>query len=524
VILALTGGNNVVRYNDIVGSETHWWNDAIESIRNGSVDGGPYQDTDIYGNVLAFSNDDGTELDGGQINVRYHRNVISWALCGISHAPNCSGPSYVFRNVIGLGEERLSSGSAFKMGGNQLSPGMNVILHNTIYGPGGGLRSVGFGSGKDRGAYIAYSRNNVFAGRGGGDVTNVSRDPRNDFDYDLTSRGGVNLACGGEQNAITETPAFRDAKAGDLRFADGSAGLDQAVRLPGFNDEYAGKAPDMGAMEATAAETFCFPPRPGGMTATPMRTELRHVSGKDTWQTVRLVAPTALGSRWTATANAPWLRCEPASGTTADGVQEVRVGPVPGLQEERLYRGAVTFRTDGGYTRTVLVNAKVYPANDFSVVFEAESGDVGGGFRKVADKTASGGFFIHAVEAEEKAEGVGHEQSQEGTLRFSVKVPTDGVYYLMGRCYVKGPKEFAVRHDSFYYSVDGGEKTRWDLWTVPYDQWAWSQAREQGKSSARQPIPLKAGAHTLVIYSREPLARLDQLAITNSPYGDLPEK
>ena len=131
----------------------NWWNDAIESIANGDVSGGPYRDTDIYGNVLAFSNDDGTELDGGQINVRYWHNWIAWALCGISCAPNRSGPSYVFRNVVAtLGEERESTGSAFKMGGAALSPGVNFIAHNTIFGPGGGLRSVGYGQGPDRGA------------------------------------------------------------------------------------------------------------------------------------------------------------------------------------------------------------------------------------------------------------------------------------------------------------------------------------------------------------------------------------
>ncbi len=73
-------------------SETHWWNDAIESIANGEVSGGPYRDTDIYGNVLAFSNDDGTELDGGQISVRYWHNWIDRARCGISCVPNLSGP------------------------------------------------------------------------------------------------------------------------------------------------------------------------------------------------------------------------------------------------------------------------------------------------------------------------------------------------------------------------------------------------------------------------------------------------
>jgi hypothetical protein len=524
-----TGGNNVVRHNDIVGSETHWWNDAIESNSNGSVTGGPYQDTDIYGNVLAFSNDDGTELDGGQINVRFHRNWIVWALCGISHAPNISGPSYSFRNLIsGLGEERLAVGSAFKMGGNLHSLGMNVILHNTVYGAGGGLQSVGFGKGKDSGAYIAYSRNNVFADRVGGaggiggDVTNISRDPRNDFDHDLTSRSKTRLTTGGEEHAVTEAPVFLDPERGDFRFAKGSAGLDQAVPLPGFNDRSAGKGPDMGALEAGMPDTACFPPRPGGMTALPCRTRLRHVAGKTTRQVIALRAPRALGTRWIATTNAPWLRCEPASGSTADAVQEVHVGPVASLQEQRLHRGAVTFRTDQGYTRTVLVDARVCPEHEVTVVVEAESATIGGAFQKVAEPTASKGFFVHAPEASEQVEGVGHRQSQPGTLTFTFGIPEDGVYYLMGRCMILGPRAFAVDHDSFHFAIDSGDKICWDLWTLPRDRWAWSQARARTKGHSLNPLPLKAGTHTLVIHSREPLTRIDRVALTNDPHGPPP--
>jgi len=519
IVLDRTGGNNVVRYNDIVGSETNWWNDAIESIQNGSVNGGPYQDTDLYGNVLAFSNDDGTELDGGQINVRYYHNWICWALCGVSHAPNCSGPSYDYRNLISsLGDERLSSGSAFKMGGNRLSPGMNVIVHNTIYSTGGGLRSVGFGDGPDRGAYIAFSRNNLFAGPGSGDVTNVSKDPRNDFDYDHASRGGIALGFAGEEHAITAKPTFVAADQGDFRLAPGSAGIGQACPLPGFNDD----APDTGAIETDSLPDGCFPPRPGGMTALPMHTQLRHRTGQATNQVVSLRAPRALGKRWTATVNAPWLRCEPATGQTSDELQEVRIGPVPELAEQRLHRGAVTFRTDGGYSRTVLLDVKVYPGEDVTLTFEAEDGALAGAFLKVADPTASGGFYLHAPEAETQAAGVGHEQSQPGTATFSFTVPTDGTYYLLGRCFVRGPRDFAVRHDSFYYSVDDGEKVRWDVQPIPYDQWTWLPAKEQNQP--RLPLVLKAGKHTLVIHSREPLARLDRLAVTTDPYPEAPRE
>jgi hypothetical protein len=293
--------------------------------------------------------------------------------------------------------------------------------------------------------------------------------------------------------------------------------------LPGFNDDYAGNGPDMGAFERGKAAA-CFPPRPGGMTALPTNAQIHHVSGKDTWQEIALQVPTELGTSWTATLNAPWLRCEPSSGPTADGVQTVRVGPVAELKEERLYRGAVTFRTDKGFTRTVLVNAKVYPANVFTTVFEAEAGKLSGGFAKVADAKASGGLFLHAPEATEKAEGVGHEQSQAGSVSFTVQVPEDGTYYLMGRCMVMGPKEFAVRHDSFSFALDGGEKSRWDIGGIGYDTWGWCSAGEQSKGYRPTKITLKAGTHTLTIHSREPLARLDRVVLTSNPYGEPPQE
>lgn len=364
VILDRTGGNNVVRYNDLIGSETHWWNDAIESIANGEVSGGPYRDTDIYGNVLAFSNDDGTELDGGQINVRYWHDWIAWALCGISCAPNRSGPSYVFRNVVAtLGEERESAGSAFKMGGAALSPGLNFIAHNTIFGSGGGLRSVGYGKGPDRGAYVAVSRNNVFAGSGHQDLLNISTDPRNDFDYDLTSRGGVRLATGGEKHAVTAVPTFIAAAQGDLRLAEGSAGIDQGCVLPGMNDGFAGRAPDMGAFEADQAGPD-FPPRPHGLSVLPLRATAPapQRAGKSS-VIVQLVAPPCVGKSWRAEPNSPWLSCTPAQGATTGEPMPVRIEITADGREQPRYRGAVTFRTDRGCGRTVMIDAGTPPTH-----------------------------------------------------------------------------------------------------------------------------------------------------------------
>jgi hypothetical protein len=513
-VLDRTGGNNVVRNNDIVGSETHWWNDALESISNGEVNGGPYRDTDIHGNVLAFSNDDGTELDGGQINVRYWHNWIDKALCGVSCAPNLSGPSYVFRNLIaGLGEERDAAGSAFKMGGGvKWSPGMCFLLHNTIYGKGGGLRSVGYGSDADRGGYVAFSRNNLFAGPGGGDVANVSADPRNDFDYDLTSRGGVSLAVGGEAHAVKETPRLQDADHADFRLADGSPGVDQGCRLPGFNDDFTGAAPDMGAFERGRDDDAIFPPRPTGMSALPLhQTMTCRVGNPADKGEVKLLAPPASGNRWTAYPNSPWLRCVPAEGSTSAEPQTVSVTVANADLALQRYRAAVTFRTDLGYCRTVMVDAKVYPASPVVLSFEAESAKVAGGFRTVRDEAASGGAYLDRPD---------QENLQTGSAEFSFDVLGDGVYYVTARCFIPSPD--AGLHDSFEFAMDGAAKRTWDLEGVGIDRWSWTLVSARDEASPCR-FELTKGRHTLVIYTRERLARLDRVAVTNSPYAEEPK-
>ncbi|MDR2626403.1 MAG: right-handed parallel beta-helix repeat-containing protein, partial [Dysgonamonadaceae bacterium] len=109
----------VVRYNDVIGSQEHRYNDPIETAQNGYVDGGFNKDADIYGNVMAFGQDDGIELDGGQCNVRLFNNRIEQTFCGISVAPNRRGPSYIFNNLVwNLGNANGVESVAVKSGGD----------------------------------------------------------------------------------------------------------------------------------------------------------------------------------------------------------------------------------------------------------------------------------------------------------------------------------------------------------------------------------------------------------------------
>ena len=100
------GHSVVLRWNDIVGSDLHRWNDAIEGYDNFGPAGGFNRDADIYGNFCIFANDDGIELDGGQQNVRCFRNRFESAVSAVSIQGCLVSPVYVIDNLLGpCGEE-----------------------------------------------------------------------------------------------------------------------------------------------------------------------------------------------------------------------------------------------------------------------------------------------------------------------------------------------------------------------------------------------------------------------------------
>ncbi|MFH1068235.1 MAG: hypothetical protein V1794_01325, partial [Candidatus Glassbacteria bacterium] len=56
-----SSGSNVIRYNEIVSTEDHGYNDAIGGGSNYSFEGSPNRDSDIYGNIIANVWDDAIE-------------------------------------------------------------------------------------------------------------------------------------------------------------------------------------------------------------------------------------------------------------------------------------------------------------------------------------------------------------------------------------------------------------------------------------------------------------------------------
>jgi len=133
---------------------------VIEGRKNFERTGGFVRDSAIYGNYLAYANDDLIEIDGGQRNVLVYENELTQGYAGISIAPNMLGPSYLFHNNIhDLGDERGKEWTAIKAGGLLTKPGgQTFILENYIDVVRNGLASSGVNG---DGTYWVKTQNNV---------------------------------------------------------------------------------------------------------------------------------------------------------------------------------------------------------------------------------------------------------------------------------------------------------------------------------------------------------------------------
>ena len=192
----------VIRYNDLIGSEIHRWNDAIEGYGNGSYAGGPGRDTDIYGNMFAFGQDDGMELDGGQMNVRVYDNRIEQFLCGISNVSDLLGPTYMFGNLIAdMGTDSDNSGKAFKTGGSY-NNSTSYLFNNTYFAKGPIVSNTAFSVGGETSDKFNFvTRNNILVhSKSGHGYENNDSNSVNDNDYDFIYGINSNYNSTGKSN------------------------------------------------------------------------------------------------------------------------------------------------------------------------------------------------------------------------------------------------------------------------------------------------------------------------------------
>jgi hypothetical protein len=249
-----TGGNHVIRYNEIYSDEGHYFNDGIGGGENFSLGGGPGADSDIYCNRISHCWDDAIEAEGGNLNVRIWSNFLDQSYVMVGASPTVLGPLYVFRNLCYRG--RYSPHHNFNTGifmkaqskkvGNKFWGGGRVyVYHNTLLrtssreGTYAGVS--GFGS-----SLLNYvSRNNIYDNNKP-PVENALDSSTNDFDYDLyTSTQDMGTQ---ERHGIEAQPRYISDKTFELQ--PGSPGHDDGVVIPNFSDGYFGSAPDRGAQEA----------------------------------------------------------------------------------------------------------------------------------------------------------------------------------------------------------------------------------------------------------------------------------
>ncbi len=257
----VTGAGHVVCHNRLRG-----FADAIDTMPSASVAA-----IDFHHNEVSEMTDDGIETDYSDRNVRCFSNRLTNVYQGISAQPVHGGPVYIFRNAI-----YNVAVEPFKL---HNSPSGVILYHNTTVRRGAPL--VVMTPAKVRNS---VSRNNLFVGSGGGGAALLECPMVDcDFDYDGFAGGGGDLFLkwngaryASVEEARSKAPAYRHAVAlspdglfagewsvpqdprrqhpvgADLRPRPGTAAIDAGTFLPGFNDGFAGSAPDLGAFEAGA--------------------------------------------------------------------------------------------------------------------------------------------------------------------------------------------------------------------------------------------------------------------------------
>ncbi len=249
---------------------------------------------DIYGNDIHLTNDDFIESDGGVHNIRLFQNRgVNAAMNGYSAQPMFGGPVYFYRNLL----YHVGGGSAFKL---SAIPAGILIYQNTLIGE----QTAG-------GPYSnAHWRNNLFLGKDtpdrgimtwGNATANYSSDyngyrpnrgvarqyvwtapapgetayePKAEDRHSFATLAELREKTGQERHGIEvdfdifenltpPDPAKRHHvyHAMDLNFRlkAGSKAVDAGVLLPTINDDFAGKAPDLGALELNQPEPHYGP-------------------------------------------------------------------------------------------------------------------------------------------------------------------------------------------------------------------------------------------------------------------------
>lgn len=257
-------GNNVIRYNKIYSDEQHCFNDAMGSQHgNFSFDGFLFKDSDIYGNEISGSWDDGIEIEGAGMNIRIWDNYFSYVNFPIAAASISLGPLYIFRNISGYSRSspKGERGWGFlKLGAppdksHYYANGKIYIYHNTIHQPmNHGVKSaLNVTSQKYRQKNVT-SINNIYNSSNGRTISHIYQLPGLVTNYDMIPIYGI---APPSETRITAFPLYSSGyteKSYKIALKENSPGHDQGLIINNFNDNYSGAAPDLGAIESKSKE------------------------------------------------------------------------------------------------------------------------------------------------------------------------------------------------------------------------------------------------------------------------------
>lgn len=271
--VTVTGSGHVVAYNLM--------RNVGDAVHNGDI--GRLSASDIHNNEIDVCTDDGIEADYSDTNVRVYRNRVTNCFAGISAQPAHGGPVYVFRNIMlnmQYSPLKLHNDTAGVLAFHNTSVKSGIPFNISINGET--VRDV-------------VTRNNLFVGTGSPALHSTGRMSRTDFDNDgyewpprgafaqwngknypsmMSARGSDALYSvrGGRAMGPHRTFAGRfaapqtherqlDRAANVPLLGPASRAIDHGVRLPNFNDRFAGKAPDLGCCEL-GQDLPWFGPRP----------------------------------------------------------------------------------------------------------------------------------------------------------------------------------------------------------------------------------------------------------------------
>jgi hypothetical protein len=294
----LYGPGHVVAYNyiadfhDGIDVETYGNPDGSHAVEGPQYPPREYWDRrpvaiDFYNNYLTNFHDNAIEIDGSLHNVRVMRNVmVNSASHPLCNQPAGGGPIYWIRNIVYHapgGSTRLTSGSAGVLFYNntiltETSAGSSANVHwrnNLFLGENSApaIFSVTTNTGYSSSDYNGFRPNPGSStsfvwtspaspdGVGDGTPGSLTRrefatldayqagtgQDRNSIlvDYDIF----VNAPRLDAQDMATVQRVY-DARRLDFRLRPGSAAIDKGVAIPNVTDGFAGRAPDLGALEA----------------------------------------------------------------------------------------------------------------------------------------------------------------------------------------------------------------------------------------------------------------------------------